>query len=50
MLVFLHAHARVVGRGALSFILSTGTDDIASGAHSYQNVINCYLLNSGIIC
>lgn len=48
--MFVFPPVRVVGRGALSFILFTGTDDIASGAHSYQNVINCYLLNSVVIC
>jgi len=49
MFVSLHAHAHIVGRGVPSFILSAGTDDIASGACSYQNVINCYLLNSVVI-
>lgn len=50
MFVFLHGHAHVVGKGVFSFILSAGTDDTASGACSYQNVINCYLLNSVVIC
>lgn len=48
--VLPHARAHAAGMAALSLVLSAGTDDIPSGACSYQNVINCCLLNSVVIC